>query len=1135
MLYNAFLSYSHAADGRLAPALQTGLQQFAKPWNRLRAIRVFRDKTGLSATPGLWTAIEAALDGSDYFVLLASPASAQSHWVQKEVEHWLTHRPKKNLLVTLTDGEIVWDAEAGDFDWQATTALPQLMRGRLSEEPLWVDMRWARKSDELTLRNPAFRDVVADLSSALRGIAKDQLTGEDVRQHRKAVRLRRASIAGLSVLALALALAAFVAVGQKTLAQRNAELARRNEQTASDNAARAQVNAKLAQENEETAKRNEQAANENADRAEKNRKQAEENLALARANEKRARENQRRAEENAAEARRQTEEARRQSERALARQLAAQSEFVREQRSELPRATLLAVESVRRFPSAETDQSLRNALDILPARSRQLELGGPISGAAFDQRGRTLFVHSETAAQVWDIESGKRLAAIESPERISAMARSRDGQRLALATHCVVTVYDAKTGRQLASAKLDQNDSRFKMPGCIEFKVMDISPDDRLVAAGGDAVVTRVWNTETGAVQDLWHARAAPASHVDSLEFSPDGKFLAGVRTDDVAVWATDDWKRTDLKDSPSMSYGERVAFSPGRSGKLAAVTGYGVAVWARGEERRQKAMTLPGNNFSRAVAVAFDGDPNKKIDYVGEPEMVAASVGEDAVVWDVSRSSTDLGVEVARMKHQGEIVSIAFSPDAKRVLTVSEDKTASVWEARGGKEVARFVHEAPLLAATFGADGKVWTVDASGVARAWEVSSGGSGTSVARGKPVSLSADGGLLAVAMDYSGGQMDVWDLRERTDSPVAKPKRSYLAVHGGPRQFLAASYAEGGTKVEDLAEGKQLLFVKESEISEDAGDASVKREQMRFSPDGRYLVGSSYMWEIASGRRLKLKDAGEESRITLLSPDSRLAAIWLANDLHVVETETGRELARFDLSSELFNDPRLAFSPDGRYLAKMNFPTHVWDLRASPRPVEVIAGGMEFEGEGFTSDSGYLIAKRPDDSIISIELTTRRTTVLEPDYANISMSPTAPLVAFAWRDSVRIVDQRNGSVVARLDHFGVSCDAVFSADGAYLATGGSDGLVRVWETAKWREVTRVNHASAISNILFSADDRYIVAEVVAHGATDGGNFVSALGSAAPARDACARVGRNLTPDEWKQHLENAPYRETCPPSQ
>jgi hypothetical protein len=41
--YDAFISYSHALDGALAPALQTGLERFAKPWYRPRALRVFRD------------------------------------------------------------------------------------------------------------------------------------------------------------------------------------------------------------------------------------------------------------------------------------------------------------------------------------------------------------------------------------------------------------------------------------------------------------------------------------------------------------------------------------------------------------------------------------------------------------------------------------------------------------------------------------------------------------------------------------------------------------------------------------------------------------------------------------------------------------------------------------------------------------------------------------------------------------------------------------------------------------------------------------------------------------------------------------------------------------------------------------
>jgi len=76
--YDAFISYSHAADGRLAPALQSGMQRLAKPWYRVRVLRVFRDETGLSTNPHLWSSIVVALDDAEWFVLLASPESAAS-------------------------------------------------------------------------------------------------------------------------------------------------------------------------------------------------------------------------------------------------------------------------------------------------------------------------------------------------------------------------------------------------------------------------------------------------------------------------------------------------------------------------------------------------------------------------------------------------------------------------------------------------------------------------------------------------------------------------------------------------------------------------------------------------------------------------------------------------------------------------------------------------------------------------------------------------------------------------------------------------------------------------------------------------------------------------------------------------
>jgi hypothetical protein len=112
MAFDAFISYSHAADGRLAPALQRAIQRLAKPWYRARALRVFRDESALSANPHLWSSIQTALDESDWFVLLASPDAAASEWVNRELDHWLTTKSPDRILVVVTDGTWQWDPDA---------------------------------------------------------------------------------------------------------------------------------------------------------------------------------------------------------------------------------------------------------------------------------------------------------------------------------------------------------------------------------------------------------------------------------------------------------------------------------------------------------------------------------------------------------------------------------------------------------------------------------------------------------------------------------------------------------------------------------------------------------------------------------------------------------------------------------------------------------------------------------------------------------------------------------------------------------------------------------------------------------------------------------------------------------------
>jgi MTH538 TIR-like domain (DUF1863) len=146
--YDAFISYSHRLDATIAARLQSELQRFAKPWYRMRALHVFRDQTSLAASPHLWTTIEQALADSRWLILMASPESAGSPWVGREIAWWRAHRPISHLLVAVTAGDLAWDERASDLDWAVTTALSKEALGHaFQQDPRWVDLRWARDQD----------------------------------------------------------------------------------------------------------------------------------------------------------------------------------------------------------------------------------------------------------------------------------------------------------------------------------------------------------------------------------------------------------------------------------------------------------------------------------------------------------------------------------------------------------------------------------------------------------------------------------------------------------------------------------------------------------------------------------------------------------------------------------------------------------------------------------------------------------------------------------------------------------------------------------------------------------------------------------------------------------------------------
>src|SRR6516162_4109341 len=219
-----------------------------RPWYRRWALRVFRDETGLTVNPHLWGSIAGAMNESRYFVLLTSPDAAASPWVNREVEHWLATHGPETILPVLTAGTLVWDNARADYAAGASSALPPALAGHFSEEPRFLDMRWAHDETHLDLRNGRFREAIAALAAPMHGLAKEDLESEDVRRHRHAVRLAWGAAIALVVLTLAaLASTAFAVSAARTARdQRHAALEQRR--TALAERARADASAKRALE-----------------------------------------------------------------------------------------------------------------------------------------------------------------------------------------------------------------------------------------------------------------------------------------------------------------------------------------------------------------------------------------------------------------------------------------------------------------------------------------------------------------------------------------------------------------------------------------------------------------------------------------------------------------------------------------------------------------------------------------------------------------------------------------------------------------------------------------------------------------------------------------------------------------------
>ena len=153
MKYKAFISYSHK-DEKFAKWLHKKLESYKIP-KELHTLHpslpknispIFRDIEELSASSDLPKEILEALGDSEYLIVICSPHSAQSQWVNQEIVDFKSMYGEERVLSIILDGE-PYDKEKECFPEALKYRVKNAKVSKEKAEPIAADVRGKWRSE----------------------------------------------------------------------------------------------------------------------------------------------------------------------------------------------------------------------------------------------------------------------------------------------------------------------------------------------------------------------------------------------------------------------------------------------------------------------------------------------------------------------------------------------------------------------------------------------------------------------------------------------------------------------------------------------------------------------------------------------------------------------------------------------------------------------------------------------------------------------------------------------------------------------------------------------------------------------------------------------------------------------------
>jgi WD40 repeat protein/serine/threonine protein kinase len=310
---------------------------------------------------------------------------------------------------------------------------------------------------------------------------------------------------------------------------------------------------------------------------------------------------------------------------------------------------------------------------------------------------------------------------------------------------------------------------------------------------------------------------------------------------------------------------------------------------------------------------------------------------------------------------HSDRISCVAFSPDSKRIVSGSFDRTVKIWDAETGHEMMTLAgHSRQVSSVVFSPDGtRIASGCLDGTIKLWDAETGNEIKTLPRGQrsvsEVALSPDG--TQIVSGYWNHMAKVWDIESGKEMMV-------LTMKDPASEIVSVAYSPDGKKIVSGSDHETIIW------DADTGNKIMALPRhpaftwsVAFSPDGKKIVscgGAAKVWDVETGDEImSLVDPAWGISRAIYSPDGRRIITGGAelkigsnqnSSVKLWDAETGNEMTALKGLSEQVYDS--VFSPNGRLIVSCSENAITVWYSASPEEVNILDQADGFIDESWT---------------------------------------------------------------------------------------------------------------------------------------------------------------------------------------